>query len=474
MATEDVNGSASARGEDRVSLSTKIGYGVGDFGANLVFQVLLFFLMYYFTDVLGIKPEVAGIIVLASKSWDAVSDPLMGTISDKTNSRWGKKRPYLLFGSLPAAIAMLLLFYSPNFSGSEEAIMRMRIIWGLLTYILFCTTITIVNVPYASLTAAMTRDSHERSVITGYRQSFGIVGTLVAAGATLPLVELLGGGDPIIGFRMLGLCYGSVLVVVTLIAFGSTRERVTDLGGGPGKEMKLSQYALTVVKNRPFMILLVGTLMYMLAMNTIASVLVYYFKYNLDAEKLIAFANLGIFIPALLSIPLFIYIGKKTSKKFAYNTGMGIVGAILVVLFFFAEKSLVLTFICLAVAGIGLSTNWLSPWAIIPDTVEYSEWKLGIRNEGILYGAFFFVFKFAGAMGGFVVGKVLDFMGYIANQPQTDRSLLGIKLLFTLIPLCFIIMGMIILSFFPIDAKKHREMIDEIEKRKAEGAPIGA
>jgi len=467
MATTDMKENMSAHGDERLSLASKLGYGVEDFGANLVFQAILFYLIYYFTDVLGIGAEVAGIIVLASKSWDAVSDPLMGTISDRTNSRWGKKRPYLLFGALPAGIALLLLFYSPNFSGSEEAIMRSRIIWGLLTYILFSTTITIINVPYSALTAVLTRDSHERSVITGYRMSFAIVGTLVAAGASLPLVTLFGGGDPIVGFRMLGLCYGVILVVVTMIVFGTTRERIADIDGGPEKKMKLSRYALTVVKNRPFMILLLGTLMYMLAMNTIAAVLVYYFKYNLDAEKLIAFANLGIFIPALLAIPLFVFIGKKTSKKTAYNIGMGIVGAVLVVLFFFAEKSMVLIFVCLAVAGIGLSTNWLSPWAMIPDTVEYSEWKQGVRNEGILYGAFFFVFKFAGALGGFVVGKVLDFVGYVANQPQTDQSLLGIKLLFTLIPVCFIILGIVVLSFFPIDAKKHREMIDEIEKRNA-------
>jgi len=466
MATTDKNGHMNSHGDERISISAKLGYGVGDFGANLAFQAILFFLMYYFTDVLGIEAKVAGIIVLASKSWDAVSDPLMGTISDRTNSRWGKKRPYLLFGAVPAGIALMLLFYSPNFSGNAEVVMRSRIIWGLLTYILFSTTITIVNVPFAALTAAMTRDSHERSLITGYRMSFGIVGTLVAAGATLPLVVLFGGEDPIAGFRTLGLCYGAVLTVVTLVVFGATRERVIDIDGRIEKKMKLSQYALTVVKNRPFMILLVGTLMFMLAMNTVAAVLVYYFKYNLEAEKLIAFANLGIFIPALLAIPLFIFIGKKTSKKFAYNTGMAVVGVILVVLFFFAEKSLVLTFICLVVAGIGLSTNWLSPWAIIPDTVEYSEWKLGIRNEGILYGAFFFVFKLAGALGGFVVGKVLDLVGYVANQPQTDQSLLGIKLLFTLIPVCFIILGIIILSFFPISAKKHQEMIDEIEKHK--------
>ena len=174
----------------------KIGYGIGDLGANLVFLATLFYVLYYFTDVLGIPPETPGIIVLASKFWDASIDPVMGNISDRTRSRWGKKRPFLLFGAVPVGIAVFLLFYTPDFTRLTGGAVDYRIVWALVTYILFCTAIAIVNVPYAALTAAMTRDSHERSVITGFRMTFGIIGTLVAAGATLPLVGVFGGGRP--------------------------------------------------------------------------------------------------------------------------------------------------------------------------------------------------------------------------------------------------------------------------------------
>ncbi len=458
--------------EDRVPTGMKIGYGIGDFGANLVFLATLFYVLYYFTDVLGIPPETAGIIVLASKFWDASIDPVMGNISDRTRSRWGKKRPYLLFGSVPVGIAVFLLFYTPDFSKLSGSVLEYRIVWALITYILFCTAIAIVNVPYAALTAAMTRDSHERSVITGYRMTFGIIGTLVAAGATLPLVGAFGAGNPVLGFRTVGLIYGVLIALATLVAFFATKERVLSLEEQRHKTPTKDTIG-AVLKNRPFIVLLLATLMFMIGMNTVAAVVTYYFKYNLDAEKLVAVANLCIFIPALLSLPLFVFIGKKVSKKFAYNLGMGLVAIMLMFVFFFGEKNLYLTFAFLVIAGIGLCTNWLSPWAMIPDTVEYSEWKLGIRQEGILYGIFFFVFKFGAAVAGFLVGKVLDLTGYVANQPQTETALMGIRSLLTLFPFVFIIAGVVILSFFPIDARTHRRMVEEIRARKHDGMHLG-
>jgi GPH family glycoside/pentoside/hexuronide:cation symporter len=451
--------------EDRVPLRMKIGYGIGDFGANLVFLATLFYILYYFTDVFGIPPEVAGIIVLASKSWDAISDPIMGTISDRTTSRWGKKRPYLLFGAVPLGITVFLLFYSPDFSNLGTSVLTYRVAWALLTYILFCTAITIVNVPYAALTATMTRDSHERSVITGFRMTFGIIGTLVAAGATLPLVGVFGAGDQIIGFRTVGVIYGILIALASLVTFVATRERVGALGD-EGRKTPIKETIAGVVGNRPFILLVSATLMFMIGMNTMAAVVTYYFKYNLNAENLVAVANLCIFIPALLSLPLFVFIGKKLSKKLAYNLGMGIVGLMLLLIFFFGEKNLYMTFAFLVVAGIGLCTNWLSPWAIIPDTVEYSEWKLGIRQEGTLYGIFYFVFKFGAAVAGFLAGQVLNLTGYVANQPQTETALLGIRSLLTVLPLLFIVLGIVTLFFFPIDARMHRRMVEEIRVKK--------
>ncbi len=451
--------------EDRVPTGMKIGYGIGDFGANLVFLATLFYVLYYFTDVLGIPPATAGIIVLASKIWDASIDPVMGNVSDRTRSRWGRKRPYLLFGAVPVGIAVFLLFYTPDFSKLAPSVVDYRIVWALITYILFCTAIAIVNVPYAALTAAMTRDSHERAVITGYRMTFGIIGTLVAAGATLPLVGVFGHGDPVIGFRAVGLIYGALIALATLVAFLATKERVGTLEEESHKT-PTKETIHAVLNNRPFLLLLFATLMFMIGMNTVAAVVTYYFKYNLHAEKLVAVANLCIFIPALLSLPLFVFIGKKLSKKFAYNLGMGIVAAMLLLIFFFGERSLALTFAFPRGGGdralhqLALSLGHHTGYGGV-FRVEARDSPGGDPLRDILFRV-----QVRGGGGGIPGGKGAGADG-IRRQPGADgAALMGIRSLLTIFPLVFMVAGIVILSFFPIDAAMHRHMIEEIKAKK--------
>ena len=447
-----------------VPTGMKLGYSIGDFGANLAFHTTGFYLMFYFTDVFGILPGLAGTIFLVAKMWDAVSDPIMGTIADNTRSRWGKMRPYLLFGALPLGAAVFLLFYSPDIAPEY------RFYYGLIAFILFSTTITIVNVPYLALTPSLTVDSHERSVVTGVRVVFGIVGALAAAGATLPLVGLFGGEDQVVGFRTVGLVYGVVVCVVSLISFLTVRERVhlTE----PVKS-SFRENLKSITKNRPFIILTLGVFLHMIGMNIMAIVVNYYFKYNLEMEPLIPVAFLALFVTAGASIPLFVFISKKTGKKNAYNIGMGIVAFMTLFIFLLGDKTLAVggasipvILVLLVLVGVGLSTNWLSPWSMIPDTVEYSQHKTGLRREGILYGVFYFVFKAGTALAGFMVGRMLDVFGYVANETQTDGALLGIRVLLTLVPMAFLTGGIIVISLYPIDAESHRKMVEEIEKRE--------
>ena len=446
-----------------VPTGMKLGYSIGDFGANLAFHTTGFYLMFFFTDVFGILPGLAGTIFLVAKMWDAVSDPIMGTIADNTKSRWGKMRPYLLFGALPLGLAVYLLFYSPNIAPEY------KFYYGLISFILFSTTITIVNVPYLALTPSLTLDSHERSVVTGVRVVFGIVGALAAAGATLPLVGLFGGGDQMVGFRTVGMVYGIVVCLVSLISFMTVRERVHL---AEPERTSFRENLKSIVHNRPFIILTLGVFFHMIGMNIMAIVVNYYFKYNLDMEPLIPVAFLALFVTAGASIPLFVYISKKTGKKIAYNIGMGIVAFLLIFIFLFGDASLSLggtsipvILVLLVLVGVGLSTNWLSPWSMIPDTVEYSQYKTGLRREGILYGIFYFVFKAGTALAGFMVGRMLDVFGYVANAVQTEGALLGIRILMTLVPMVFLIGGIIVISLYPIDADSHKKMVEEIEKR---------
>jgi len=444
--------------DDRLSTRMKIGYGVGDLSFNIAYQTTALYLIFFFTDVFGIAAGAAGMIMFYSKIWDAAIDPGMGYITDHTKSRWGSKRPYILLGTIPLGITFILLFYSPAL-GSENA----KIVYGLITFILFCTAITIVNVPYGAMTADLTLDSNERSVVTGYRMTFAILGALVAAGATLPVVGLLGKGDQVLGFRHMSIVYGVLIVIVLFITFFTVKERVAQ----PKEEsLSLAENLRVIFSNRPFLILAAGTVCHLTAVLTTAAVVNYYFKYNLKNEAMIPVAFLCLFVTAIAFMPLFVKLSTTKSKKYAYNLGIGSFALVLVLLFFFGEKNIYLTLFLFFLGAAGMATNWLSAWSMVPDTVEYSQWKTGWRREGIIYGAFFFCQKFPAALAAFIVGLVLKHVGYTANIEQTPESLMGIRVLLTLIPVGFIILGIVFISMFPIDAKMHGRMLEEIRQRQ--------
>jgi GPH family glycoside/pentoside/hexuronide:cation symporter len=451
----DVNGTFTG---DRLSIRTKLGYGLGDLSFNIAYQTTALYLIFFFTDVFGIAAGTAGMIMFYSKIWDSVSDPMMGYISDHTKSRWGSKRPYILLGTIPLGITFMLLFYSPSLASEN-----LKIIYGLVTFVLFCTAITIVNVPYGALMANLTLDSNERAVVIGYKSTFGIIGVLIAAAATRPVVDLLGKGSQVLGFRYMGIIYGLIIMIVLIITFLSVRERVSR----PNREESTLLENLKVIfSNKPFLILAAGTVFHLTAVMTTAAVVNYYFKYNLKNEAMIPVAFLCLFVMAIVFMPLFVKISTKKSKKYAYNLGIGSFAVVLVLLFFFGEKNIYLTLIFFFLGAAGMATNWLSSWSMVPDTVEYSQWKTGLRREGVIYGAFFFCQKFPAALAAFIVGIVLKYVGYTANIEQTGQSLMGIRLLLTLIPVGFIIIGIVFISLFPIDAAMHRRMLAEIEQRE--------
>jgi len=441
-----------------VPTGMKLGYGIGDFAHSMAFNLPAFYLIYFYTDVFHVPAAAAGLVVFFAKLWDAGVSPTMGYLVDRTTSRWGNKRPYLLFGPLPVAISIVLLFYSPDIGGPTA-----RTVYALVTFMLFCSLMTMITVPYGALTPALTTDSHERAILSAYRMVFAVVGTLVGAGATIPLVKLLGGGSEPLGFRRVGFLFGAIVLTIVLITFATVKERVqTEIQRSSFKE------TLSLIRqNRPFLILASGVLMHQIAINTMSGVVIYFFKYNLHAEHLVPVAFISMLGTSACSIPLFLFISKKRGKKFAYNFGMGIMAAMSVPLFCFGDKSIAVTLAIYVIVGIGVATVYLSPWSMVPDTVEYLEWKTGHRREGMHYGFFQFAFKLSVAFPGMLAGLVLRFVGYVPNQEQTPLALLGIKLLLTFIPLVFVFIGMYLISRYPIDDETHRRMVADIASRKS-------
>lgn len=446
---------------ERLGLGLKIGYGIGDFGFNLVLQTTAVHLMFFFTDVFAIPAAAAGGIFLASKIWDAVIDPGLGVLIDNTRTRWGGKLPYLLFGALPLGITVFLLFLAPPLPPAW------RVVYSAATFILFCTALSVVNIPYGALTAALTRDSRARSSLSAWRMSLALVGTLVAAGVTRPLVGLF--PNELTGFRVVAAAFGLLAALITLVTFFAVRGR-----GRPEEEAReegigFRRYLQVLTANPPFLLLTLGMFLFMTAIGMTASGVNYFFKYNLGAEGSASLALLALLGTAILFIPVMLLLSNRTSKRLAFVLGMSTLAGVLVALYFIGERSVGLTVGLFVIGGVGMSSIYLCPWAMLPDTVEYSQWKLGLRREGILYGTYFFFNQLGGAVAGFLLGGGLHRYGYVANAVQTPRSLLGIRLMMSLVPVVFILAGIALISFYSITTERHRQLVLEIQGREAAG-----
>jgi GPH family glycoside/pentoside/hexuronide:cation symporter len=447
---------------DRLSLRTKVAYGVGDLGANLVFGTVGFFLLYFLTDVALLSASLAGIAMMTVRIVDAFTDPLVGYLSDRTRTRWGRRRPFLLFGSLPVGMFFLILFTDTPIQSQA-----LLFVYVVIAYLLFFVSYSAVNVPYSALTPDMTRDFDERTNLTGYRMASAIVGTLIAAGATTALVALFSTERS--GFSVVAGLYGAVFIVMTLIVFLGVRERKKPAPYTAGSSM-LRLYG-SAFKNTPFVLASVTYILHTMAVLIISTTLIYYFKYYMKRESLIGTIFLVLLLTAIVFIPFWVRISRTIGKKASYNIGMTVFALSMVGIFFLRPDQLVAMYLLTAVAGMGLSTNFVLPWAIVPDTIEFNEMKTGNRNEGIFYGIWSFGPKLGSAGSSLLVGFILHLSGYVPNvTDQSGTTLMGIRLGLCIVPAAIMGIGIGVLSFYPITHKKYREILDELARRRQPNA----
>ena len=461
---------------DRVPVKMKIGYGFGDLGANFIFQNISIFLLIYLTDVVGIEAAVSGFIILIAKFWDAFFDPFVGYFCDHTHTRWGSKRPFLLWFSVPLWIAFALLFFGPDIGEAWKP-------WycGIM-FVLVCSFYALVNIPYGSLTASMSRDMHERSSITVYRMLFAIVGSIIVTVLVPPYVAAFGAShaDQVIGHRWMGFFSGMAAAAFTLITFFSVRERVDEDKKQKGGH-SLKEVWQVIKTNPPFLIISLATLVQFVAMFLMANAINYYFKYCFIGQtyelfgstyQVESFRSIGfffIFATAFICLPLWSKVARAVSKKFVFNAGMLVLALAMSMCYFVQNFNISIFIGIFLLSGVGWSVLYLSPWSIMPDTVEYSQWKTGLRREGTLYGFFYFAQKVAAAVAGWMAGTWLDWYGYAPNLAQTEQSLLGIRILLTWLPVGIIIIGVIVMWFYPINETTHRKMLADIETNNQAG-----
>ena len=436
---------------NRLPLRTKLGYGVGDLGGNLFFTIMGFWLLNFVTDSLGLAASLAGLALLVGRVWDAVTDPLMGSLSDRTVSRWGRRRPYLLFGAPAVVVGMTLVFLDVGGRGwSDGALFA----WVVFAVCVVNTAYTVVYVPYGALTPELARDFQERTNLTGYRMAWAIVGTLLGAGA----FTIVADGA---GYAVAGLAFGVITAGVVLITFASVRERPVAPQRVPVGNVFASYRA--ALRVRPFRLALVPWTLFMTGIVIATSAVPFYFEHLYGRPELARFASLVLLLAAFASIPMWVWLSRRLGKRTAYNAGMVIFGAALLVAYLVAHRDVATLFVVMAVAGVGLATNYVMPWSIIPDVIDYDELENGQRREGVFYGMWTFLQKLGLGVAGLVSGAVLQWTGYVPDVLQTPLALHGIRLLIGPVPALFLVVGILVLSRYPIDRAAHRAIVAKLE-----------
>lgn len=444
------NAFGPADGGRRLSWPERIAFGAGDFAHNIVFHSILTYLTYFYTDVAGVPAAAVGMIYLATRIWDGVNDPVMGYIADHTHSRWGRFRPWLLFGAVPVAVLLVAAFTDPGFTGAG------KVAWAGATYLLLGMAYTMVNIPYSSLTAVMTRDPDERTVLTSTRMFLAGAGMMGVIVATRPLVGLF--PSERLGFPIVMAGYGVIIVALNWWTFAAVRERVTK----PPQVYSLGASFRMIAGNRPLLILGVAGFAGLSALTVRNASILYYVTYYLGMDELVPLYLAATAIPAVAAYLFSPGLAERFGKKATFigaNLGGFVAG---LVLFLLPADRVGAVFGVSAAFNVVGAVVGVMTWSMLPDTVEYNQWLTGLRADGAVYSVFSLTQKLAMAAGGGIIGGVLALSGYLPGDQQGEAAILGIRALFGLIPALFSLLAAGAVAWYPITRAYYRQILEGI------------
>ncbi len=444
---------------ERLTLKTRIGYGIGDIAICLYWSGVGLYLLYFYTDVVGISGSLAGLIYFIGMAWDAATDPFMGYMAERTRTKWGVYRPYLLFGNIPLALSFVLLFWVPPLEGSS------LFFFLLFANLLHRTCFTLVSVPFSSLTPRITSDSQERTNLTGFRMLGAQTGTNLMALLAFPIIFWIGGEDESMGFVVLASIAGITAILIHSITFITVQEPDNDQGiervGG-----SLADAARAIGKNKPFWLVFSATLIVGITTIFFGNNLIYYTKYALDLHEHQGTILFTSGIVAFLSIPIWWIISNRLGKKITWLISSTITLSSLILFYFYDIKTLNELLFLVAFIGFGSGAGGILFWSMLPDTIEYGEVHTGVRSESSLYGFMTFAQKGSIAIAVLILGWVLDAIGYQANQDMSLTTIDNMKIIMTLIPILGISCSLIIIYFYPIDSKMHKDLLRQLQKEE--------
>ena len=441
----------------KLSIKEKIGYGLGDTASHFVWDMVGFWILIFYTDTFGISAAAAGTIMLIARIWDMVSDPVMGIIADRTNTRWGKFRPYILWMALPYGVLAVLTFTTPDFGQTG------KIIYAGVTYLLLMTVFTAINLPYSSLGAVMTSDSYERAGLNSYRFIFAFVGQFIVTGTALYLATYFGDGDNAKGYQYTLILFSVISFILFMITFTTTKERVK-----PPKEQKqnLKKDLQNLFKNGPWVILFfVGIISFvMFAMQNLS--IAYYFKYYVGQEESVQLFNVIGTVALIAGIPLSKPLSKRFGKRNVYVASSLLSGLFFILLYLPSANNIISIYILNILAKFTYAPAVPLLWTMLADTADYSEWKTGRRATGLTFSAATFAQKAGWGIGGALAGWLLALYNFTPNVEQTVSAITGIKLLISVLPGILYMSCAILLYFYTIDHKTCMVMQKDLETRK--------
>lgn len=442
---------------NQVGVLEKVGYALGDTASNLYFQTFMIFMMFYYTDVFGIPAAAVGTMFFVVRSTDAVADPLMGMLADRTRTRFGRFRPYLLWGALPMALTGVAAFTVPQLDITG------KLVYAYVTYTLVMLMYTAVNIPYGALMGVMSGSSTERTSLSSFRFIGAFAGAVFVQTFTTELVARLGGGDPALGYQLTVAFYGVLAMLMFVAAFVTTRERVepAEVQTSFGGDLR------DLAGNRPWWVMLVLGWLVLAAFSVRGGTTIYYVKYILGDGSLV-----GVFLAVggvanILGVALTAPLAKLLGKKRLYVLAMAL-GAVLTCLFFFIPPtSLVLVFGCHIALSFVLGPTAPIVWAMYADTADYSEWRTGRRATGLVFSAATFAQKLGWGAGGVLLGALLSAFGYVPNVAQSPSSLLGIVLLMSVIPGALMFLAVGCMGLYELDDERMAVIELELAAKRA-------
>jgi glycoside/pentoside/hexuronide:cation symporter, GPH family len=473
---------------EKISLREKVGFSLGDGAANFIFQTMMLLQLSFYTDSFGISAGAAALLFLVARLWGAVADPLMGVIADRTDTRWGKFRPWILWTAIPFGVIGFLAFTTPHFGASG------KIIYAYLTYILLLTVYSANNIPYSALSGVITGDMVQRTSLSSVRFIVVTLATIAIQGFALPMVNHFGQGNSAKGYQITMGIFCILAVLFFVITFLSTKERIKP---DPKQKTSLKQDISDLLKNKPWVIMFLVFIFMFIFLAIRNGILLYFFKYYLDKDSMITFLgglDKGLFgllgkismigasadiagntfsiinifsqLAAILGIILSKNLAARFGKRDVFKGALIMATVVTALFFFIGPKAIALTLILQLIFNFIWGVSMPLPWAMMADVADFSEWKNNRRATAIVFAGIMIGLKVGLAIGGAISGGLLSLYGYVANTVQTPHTISGIRLITSIFPAVFLGIGIIVLMFYSINKKTEFQMQDELAERR--------